>query len=614
MRGRSTRALLPAARRRIVWRSSVRIYSSVGLMLMLWASSVEAATITVDDAGDNDTAGDQTCTLREAINNANEVSGADTTGGDCATGDGGAADVIVFAASLVASTITLNGTTLPVITEALTIIGPTAGDPSGITVSGNDVSRILDALGAAPSAFVLELSSVTLTGGSEMAQGQRGSAARVRNADLLIRNGLVTNNSTAGQNANGGALFVGDGNALLEDTTVSGNSTSGQNACGGGLGVEDGNGMLLRSTLSGNSTFGQNADGGAMAVLRGDATLVDSTLSGNSTATPMSNAKGGGLYVNEGNVVLQNSTVSGNTTVGEDADGGGVALEDGNLTMTNSTVSGNTIAGTSADGGGVYVRDTLVTPSDSVVTHSSVVSNAAADGTDGIHIERNHTDTMLTLASTLVVQAGASEAACSPMPPADPVSTTIATDISCNGAVATLAEINLGPLADNGGSTQTHAPLASSIAIDAAGDCVATFAISTDQRGSVRPVGEQCDIGSVEVGVCGDGALDPANDETCDDGNTDDGDGCSSICTEEIPADGGVDAGIDAGIDAGMDAGVDAGVDAGANPGGGGGSGCAVGPVAPKPTIWGWAAFAVATLLAHRRRRRGREEEPTDVG
>ena len=53
----------------------------------------------------------------------------------------------------------------------------------------------------------------------------------------------------------------------------------------------------------------------------------------------------------------------------------------------------------------------------------------------------------------------------------------------------------LGALADNGGTTPTLLPQATSPAIDAA-DCVG---ISPDQRGVARPQGARCDIGAVEV-------------------------------------------------------------------------------------------------------------------
>lgn len=61
----------------------------------------------------------------------------------------------------------------------------------------------------------------------------------------------------------------------------------------------------------------------------------------------------------------------------------------------------------------------------------------------------------------------------------------------------------LGPLADNGGPTRTHAPLRSSPAIDAVPLADGTDAngnpLRTDQRGVARPQGTAFDIGSVEL-------------------------------------------------------------------------------------------------------------------
>ena len=53
----------------------------------------------------------------------------------------------------------------------------------------------------------------------------------------------------------------------------------------------------------------------------------------------------------------------------------------------------------------------------------------------------------------------------------------------------------LGPLADNGGPTRTHALLAGSPAIDTAAGCPPPAA---DQRGVARPRGTACDIGAYE--------------------------------------------------------------------------------------------------------------------
>jgi hypothetical protein len=70
-------------------------------------------------------------------------------------------------------------------------------------------------------------------------------------------------------------------------------------------------------------------------------------------------------------------------------------------------------------------------------------------------------------------------------------------DSTCNPVASDLITGNamIGPLADNGGPTLTHALLAGSPAIDAADDSVCP---SSDQRGAARPQGPHCDIGSFE--------------------------------------------------------------------------------------------------------------------
>ena len=65
--------------------------------------------------------------------------------------------------------------------------------------------------------------------------------------------------------------------------------------------------------------------------------------------------------------------------------------------------------------------------------------------------------------------------------------------------------ILLGPLANNGGPTQTHALLTGSPAIDAVpSGCPPP---NTDQRGVTRPVGPRCDAGAFEGGAGGASTL-----------------------------------------------------------------------------------------------------------
>ena len=71
-------------------------------------------------------------------------------------------------------------------------------------------------------------------------------------------------------------------------------------------------------------------------------------------------------------------------------------------------------------------------------------------------------------------------------------------DDSCPGINA---DPMLGPLQDNGGPTFTMEPDLASPAMDGVNDttCQTDPVSGHDQRGVMRPVGPQCDIGAVEV-------------------------------------------------------------------------------------------------------------------
>ncbi len=74
---------------------------------------------------------------------------------------------------------------------------------------------------------------------------------------------------------------------------------------------------------------------------------------------------------------------------------------------------------------------------------------------------------------------------------------------SCNFGSANSSMSNtdpfLGPLANNGGPTQTHALLSASPAIDGVTYNSPNLSPATDQRGSTRPQGSGYDIGAYEV-------------------------------------------------------------------------------------------------------------------
>jgi CSLREA domain-containing protein len=424
----------------------------------LLAGGVQAATITVTTTADAPlgTISDE-CTLRAAIAAAN--SGTEVDG--CVSGSSGS-DEIVFDEGLAHAMITLSEGQLQ-ISSGLAITGPVPGDAGGMTINGDQQSRIFRAVGPAaePSEFGFRLDGITLTGG--------------RTTGNAPENG-------------GGAVYARFVDVTLEHTVVTGNSTNGIQADSGGLAVRSGNLTLTRSTVSANRTDGPSSPGGGLLVVGGNTVLSYSTVSGNSTT--QGSGRGGGLYAVSSNVTIMNSTVSGNSTAGGVSQGGGLHLSNGDATLINSTVSGNSTNGSSSNGGGILLANVNAT-----FTHTTVAHNTAADGTHGIH---KGPDSSLALNNSLIVQISESGVACNVE--ADSYTNSLVTDASCTGQVTDFEDIALSPLADNGGPTLTHGLGAGSLARTGAGDCETEFGIDLDQRGQPRPAiaSSACDIGAVE--------------------------------------------------------------------------------------------------------------------
>lgn len=271
----------------------------------------------------------------------------------------------------------------------------------------------------------------------------------------------------AGATASISGLTVADGrgddgggirnNGTLEVTnaTLSHNSAgSGSLDYGGGI-FNAGTLTLANSTLSNNSAGGR---GGGVAN-SGTASITGSTFLDNIAF------QGGGIS-NEGNaVIIVNSTLSNNSST---LHGGGLfSVSFSGAKVSNSTFFGNS----SSSGGGIFTASLA-----SVLVKSSIMANSSGDNCAGGGIFGfgiNH-----------------------------------ATDTSCPGfTLVTPGQLALGPLASNGGPTQTHALLAGSVAIDAATDCtdVDGNSVSEDQRGTPRPLdgdgtdGASCDLGAYEL-------------------------------------------------------------------------------------------------------------------
>ncbi len=235
---------------------------------------------------------------------------------------------------------------------------------------------------------------------------------------------------------------------------------------------------LRNITLANGSGPGGAVLVGSVSTLR----AIDTTFVSNS-----SSSGGGAIDNNGGDVEVMNSTFSGNS-----AEDGGAILNDGAMLITASTFTGNS---TVSSGGAIYNTGTLVLTATTISGNSSGINGGGVRNVNGAII----------IASSIVALNTAPETAhqnCSNNGGTIVSSgSNLSNDASCpftdTGDIRDSANVDLGPLQDNGGPTQTMAPASTSAAINVA-DC--TLSTTEDQRGVARPTsGTSCDIGAVEV-------------------------------------------------------------------------------------------------------------------
>lgn len=238
--------------------------------------------------------------------------------------------------------------------------------------------------------------------------------------------------------------------------------------------------------MTGNNAYGSG--GGGLEVI-GALHVEDSTIHENRILESEWN-EGGGARV-EGTLTMLRSTVSGNFAV----NGGGLALSD-DATIVNSTISGNDAM---YRGAGIQVWSAEADLVNVTITENELLDPEPDDGA-GLF-----SNGWVTMVNTIVAgNVGAAD--CHLHNAGAPLFRELTSlghnldgDDSCFLIETTDlpgTDPLLGPLADNGGPTQTHALLSGSPAI-AAGDAAACP--TTDQRGAARPQGAGCDIGAFEL-------------------------------------------------------------------------------------------------------------------
>ena len=446
------------------------------------------------------------CSLIEAINNANNTA----TGqphADCAAGNPSGADTINLPSGGLFTLTSVNTTAqgangLPLITSTITING------NGSTIRRNATAPAFRILHV-DYASNLTLNNVRIEGGQSTVGDSGGGVLVNSDAHLTVNNSTITNNSS-GQN--GGGINARINSYLTITNSQITNNTAENN--GGGIYAHDAVTTISLSTISGNEAGNR---GGGLAAYNFYADITDSTISDNFALE-----LGGGISSEYAAITVVRSTISGNFSLV----GGGLYLQGRENRIVNSTISGND----SEYGGGISTKAPAGYSYRTIVTNSTVTGNNAyyhgggLDAHGPVTLQRSiiagntsgTADEVFSQAGlinadnrNLFGRSGINNAA------AFTGFTPSGTDINAtsNGTNTPLGSM-IGPLANNGGPTQTHALPAGSPARDLGPNtaCNGGLMAGIDQRGQPRnqngsggSTSNECDSGAFEAGGGGGG-------------------------------------------------------------------------------------------------------------
>ncbi len=321
--------------------------------------------------------------------------------------------------------------------------------------------------------------------------------------DLIITNGgTLTINGTGADKLtvsgnNVSRVFTNNTGAVttINNLRVSGGTAVSPVSTGRGGGVYNSGGNL---TLNGLVITGNTAANGGGANNAGTATLtVNNTAIFSNTAT----GAGGALQNFAGNNLnIYNSSIYNNTCNSTSAGGGGLQ-SNGTVNIVNSTFSGNTAVGGS--GGAIFFNGTVLN-----ITNSTLAANIS---TNNAGITKTNSNPLNIRNSIIAGNSGTAAA-----PDFSGTANSLGNNIigtvgtSVGWIASDLQNVNPipGPLGFYGGNGLSYPILAGSPALNAGQNCVVdltcpdnnpSIAVTTDQRGAMRPSNSTVDIGSFEA-------------------------------------------------------------------------------------------------------------------
>jgi CSLREA domain-containing protein len=350
------------------------------------------------------------------------------------------------------------------------------------TISGNKANNGAGISNTAPS---ITITGSTITGNTATSNGGGiNNDGRYGNAGPMT----ITNTTISGNNATTG---LGGGVNNVGVITITGSTIANNNAGNSGGGIRNDSRYGVSSptfSIDNTSILNNTSKGSGGAISNGGPlTINNSTISGNSATNQGGGIQNDSRYGNSGTFTVTNTTISKNIT---SSSGGGVFTA-GPLAFSNTTISGNAA---NSNGGGIWNDSRYGNGGTQTLTNVTIASNSANSGGAFYNVGGK-----VSIYNSILADSTKGDDFTGTQPTNS--SDNIITSGTMNGSTkVTSAQLNLGLLQNNGGSTPTIALGAGSAAIGAGKATIsnASPVNGLDQRGYNRTTP---DVGAFSAGI-----------------------------------------------------------------------------------------------------------------